>query len=306
MLVKRDIFYNAALFNSQEHMTFANVNGVLLPSKEAYISIHDRGFRFGDGVFETIALHNGVPYQYDWHMNRLARGLDALKISFDLSILQPFCRQLLHKNASRTGALRIQITRGCGSRGYLPEPEKSTGNPSFVIETTTAAQPPLQGLSLWMCSYKKISLHALPVNFKICQGLNSVLARMEAQANGCFEALLLNEKNQLCETSSATIFWIKDHKLYTPALSSGPLEGSTRAALIRLFDISEIEAGLEDILEASSVFLANSGWGVLPVTMLQPSGHTWSDITTVQPLQRKLLEDRDRDARQNAHKWLIQ
>ncbi len=287
-------------------MTFANINGALLPVNEALVSIHDRGFRFGDGVFETIALHNGVPYQYDWHMERLARGLAALKINFDIPVLQPFCRQLLNKNAARTGSLRIQVTRGSGSRGYLPEPENGNASPCFVVETVPSSSPPTQGLNLWLCSYKKISLQALPVNVKLCQGLNSTLARMEAQANGCYEALLLNERSQLCEASSANLFWMRDSKLYTPSLAAGPLEGSTRAALMRLYDVIEVEAGLEDILEAGSVLLANSSWGVIPVSMLQPSGHIWREIAPAATLQRKLLEDRDRDARANAHKWLIQ
>lgn len=287
-------------------MTNVILNGELLPAESAKISIHDRGFRFGDGVFETIALHNGVPYQYDWHLARLAKGLDAIKIPFDTAILQSFCRQLMHKNASRTGTLRIQITRGNGSLGYLPAPENGKPAPTFLIETIAQTIAPAQPASLWMSSYRKTSPHALPTNFKLCQGLNSTLARIEAQEHSCFEALLLNEKNQLCEASSSNLFWMKDSKLYTPSLDCGPLEGSTRAALMRLYDTVESDGGLEELLEATTAFLTNTSWGVLPVSLFQPADHTWRDLAPAQELQRRLTEDRDQDARVNAPAWVIQ
>lgn len=286
-------------------MTYANVNGQLLPASEAHVSIHDRGFRFGDGAFETIALHHGVPYQYDWHITRLEKALKALKIEFDTSILQPFCRQLLNKNSAREGVLRIQVTRGCGSQGYLPAPELAA-TPTFTIENLPRTTPPTQGINLWLCTYKKISLSALPVNLKLCQGLNSTLARMEAQANGCFDALLLNEKNGIAETSSANLFWLTDNKLYTPSLSSGALEGSTRAAMLRLFEVQESEFTLDELLESACPFVANSSWGLLPVTQLQPIGHSWRDPVAIEPFRQHLLDDRHAYARANAHKWLIQ
>lgn len=287
-------------------MTYAILNGQLLNAQDASISIQDRGFRFGDGVFETIALHNGVPYQYNWHIKRLIRGLEALHIPFDTHILQPFCRQLIHKNAARMGSLRIQITRGNGSRGYLPAPENGKESPCFVIETIPQMPPPPQPVNLWLSSYRKISPQALPISAKLCQGLNSTLARIQAQEHGCFEALMLNEKSQLCEGSSSNIFWMKDSKLFTPALSCGLLEGSTRASIFRLCDVKEVETNLEALLEANCVMICNTGWGVLPVSNFQPADITWAETAPALHIGRKLLEDRDQDARANAAQWLIQ
>ncbi len=287
-------------------MTYATVNGQLLPAAEATVSIHDRGFRFGDGAFETIALHNGVPYQYEWHIKRLTRALEALKIRFDTPILQPYCRQLLNKNAARSGSLRIQVTRGSGSRGYLPAPPGGVEAPLYVIETSPAPTAPPPAVNLWLSTHRKTSSAALPVAFKLCQGVNSTLARLEAQAHGCFEALMLNEKGQIAEASSANIFWSHDNKLFTPPLSAGLVEGSTRAALMRLYDITEADCTLDELLEASAVMLTNASWGVLAASSLDPANHHWRDTVQALQMQRKLQEDRDRESVQHAAQWLIQ
>ena len=192
-------------------MTYSIVNGRLVDAAEAVISIEDRGFRYGDGVFETIAVHGGVPYQFEWHMARLASGLQAVKISFPTESLRDHCRQLLKKNALADGILRIQVTRGAGSRGYLPE----TADATFAMETMALPPLPPKPVSLWQSTYRKISEHALPVRYKLCQGLNSTLARMEAAEHHCFDALLLNERGHPCETSSANLFWFKNATLYT-------------------------------------------------------------------------------------------
>jgi branched-subunit amino acid aminotransferase/4-amino-4-deoxychorismate lyase len=283
-------------------MTYAIVNGQLHPADAASVSIQDRGFRFGDGVFETIALHNGVPYQYDWHMQRLSSGLEALRIEFDAQLLQPACRQLMHKNTARNGFLRLQVTRGSGSRGYLPHGEHA---PTYVIETLPAAAQPASA-SLWQSSYSKIASAALPIEFKLCQGLNSTLARIEATAHDCFEALLINASGHVCEASSANIFWEKDGKLFTPSLTCGVLAGSTRAALLRLCDIVETEATTEDLARADSVMLTNVAWGVVGVNSLQPLNQLWLPSDTSRTLAQLLHEDRERDARSNAAQWLIQ
>lgn len=284
-------------------MTYAIVNGGLHPVEEARVSIRDRGFRFGDGVFETIALHNGVPYQFAWHMARLSRGLEALKIGFDPATLQPLCRRLLHRNAARAGALRIQITRGEGSRGYLPE---GGGAPTVVIETSPPPPPPPESATLWLSGHRKISPRALPVSVKLCQGVNATLARLEAQSHGCFEALMLNERGQPCEAGSANLFWARENRLYTPPLSCGLLEGSTRAALLRLCEVTEAETTLEELQQADALLLTASSYGVLAAGALQPQGHHWPDRALALRLQRRLMEDREQDARHNAAAWLIQ
>ena len=160
-------------------MTYFIVNGQLVAAEQATVSAQDRGFRFGDGLFETIAIYSGVPYQFDWHMQRLAEGLQAIKIAFDIKCLKDFSRQLIRKNKVDNGILRIQITRGIGSKGYLPDPSHSRAGAALVIETSPLPTITDKPIGLWQSTYTKISPRALPVKYKLCQGLNSTLARLE-------------------------------------------------------------------------------------------------------------------------------
>ena len=254
-------------------MNYCCINGQRIEADKAFIAIQDRGFRYGDGVFETIAVHGAVPYQFEWHMNRLQHGLNAIKIKYDITSLPENCRKLIHDNHVAEGLLRIQITRGVGSKGYLPALESS---PTVVIETSAIPEIVDKRGALWQSNYCKISPHALPIQYKLCQGLNSTLARTEAQENHCFDALLLNESGQLCETSSGNIFWRKKGAVYTPSLSCGILEGSTRAALLRLHpDINETEATLDTLLHADAVCVTNVVWKAFPVYGLMPVGVQW-------------------------------
>lgn len=279
------------------------VNDQLVPAAEAVVSVHDRGFRFGDGVFETIAVPNGVPYQFEWHIGRLERGLNAIKINYNSAGLRDHARQLLKKNAVQDGILRIQITRGIGSKGYLPDPGHAQAGATLVMETAPLPPLPKEPITLWQSSYAKISPRALPVYTKLCQGLNSTLARMEAAEHNCAEALLLNERGQICETGSGNIFWYKGGTLYTPALSCGLLEGSTRSALMRLASVREVEAGIEVLKDAEAVFMTNSVWPAVAVKLLRPLDIGWHSGAITQKFYNLLLEDRKNYGQTHRKDW---
>ena len=271
-------------------MAYSIFNGELIEENCARISPQDRGFRYGDGIFETLRVHNGAPYQFAWHMRRLAQGLAAIRIMYDVQALAGYCRVLLEKNNITNGLIRIHISRGVGGRGYLPD---SHMTPTLLIETMPEPEKPAKPIVIWHSSYQKISLASLPTNSKISQGLNSTLARMEAADNQCFDALLLNEKNELCETSSANIFWVRNNEIYTPSLECGALEGSIRAAVIRLspYKIYEVKAAIEELKEADEVFITNAAWKILSVSELRPSGKKWQNTLITAELLSRLNKD---------------
>ncbi len=272
-------------------MTYAIFNGQIVKEDEISISPQDRGFRYGDGVFDTMIVHAGKIYQFDWHIERLSRGLQAIKINFDATNLLPLCKKLLRANNFTDGLLRIQITRGISGRGYLPDSTKTT--PTLIIETISAPEMDKTPVKLWQSSYTKLSKNSLPVQFKLCQGLNSTLARMEAAENSCFDALMLNEKGKICETSSANIFWFKNGGLYTPALNCGVMEGSIRAAIIRLspYKIHEIIATIEDIQGADAVFITNVALKILSVSELKPIDIKWKSEALSEGMLNLLKND---------------
>jgi branched-subunit amino acid aminotransferase/4-amino-4-deoxychorismate lyase len=276
-------------------MAYCILNGELIPQSKAVVSVADRGFRYGDGLFETIAVHKSIPYQFAWHMSRLATGLRALKIPFDTAILNAYCRDLITRNKIEQGLLRIQITRGTGGTGYLPAKDTP---PTYLIETMPAPAISEKPASLWLSSLRKIAPNALPVASKLCQGLNSTLTRLEASENNCFDSLLLNARSEIAETSSGNIFWQKAGTLYTPSLACGILEGSTRAAILRLWPgtIIEIEASLEHLLEADAVAICNVAWQALAVSELLPTAARWNSEPLAASLCELITADKERAA----------
>jgi branched-chain amino acid aminotransferase len=248
---------------------YISINGKILPAKKALISVQDRGFRFGDGVFETCLIKDGVVYNWQAHLTRLEAGLKAIKIiPVFHNTLKGMTDKLIQKNKIKNGYLRISISRGVGSIGYLPI---KNIQPTLVIETLPLNPKPLKKnlapIKLFISTIQKPSLKSLPINYKLTQGINSTLAKLEAVENNCFDAIILNEKNQICETSSANIFWVKDDILYTPHQDCGLLLGTIREKILELSPIKTklVKAKIEDLLDADEVFITNVSLRVLAI-----------------------------------------
>lgn len=275
---------------------YCYLNGTILPIEKAHISIQDRGFRFGDGVFETVAVYRGMPYQWDLHMQRLRNGLQSLEIPFDVaSIRQPALR-LVSRNGLSDATLRIAISRGIGSQGYLPA---GAAQSTAVIEAVKRITPPADPASLWLADIEKPSPKALPVQHKLAQGLNSTLARMQAAKHGCLDGLLLNARGDICEAASANLFWRIGDVLYTPALTCGVLAGTTRDALLRIspYRVEQGAYPLDMLQQADALVATNTLWQAMPVTELRPQGWTFpASVALAGELRAALHKDIEHDA----------
>ncbi|MES2984783.1 MAG: aminotransferase class IV [Pseudomonadota bacterium] len=265
------------------------LNGAFLPTREGVVPVADRGFRFGDGLFETIFLQAGTPYQWAFHLARLAQGLSALRITPPVVDWAAIARELIAKNAISDGFLRIAISRGSGSKGYLP-----TGDsPTWVMEILDLADLPAAPARLWLSSLPRIPPACLPVNQKLAHGINSTLAVLEARDQGCDEALQLTLSGALCEAASANLFWVSNGALHTPALATGCLNGSTRAAILRLAPVREVIADITALKTAEAVFITNCRLGIWPVAHIQPLGLNFNaSHQAIAPLQAALAADR--------------
>lgn len=261
------------------------LNNSFIPSSEATIPIADRGFRFGDGIFETIAIQSGKAYQWKRHLARLNFSLASISLQIDTALLEEKSKQLIKMNNAESGLLRICITRGEGGSGYLPK----QGQPTVLIETFSAFVPPVEPVDLWQSSYEKISPSALPVEAKTMQGLNSTLARMEAEKHDCFEALLCRD-GIICEGSSSNIFWAKQGKLFTPSLECGLLPGVMRELVIEHAPCEVVESmfTLSDLLGADEVFLTNVSWKLLTVERFMPVGIIFKQDSIRQQIMQAL------------------
>ncbi len=276
------------------------INGQFVPADQATISVADRGFRFGDGVFETIRLVDGVPYQWEAHLSRLQAGLAALRITAPDIDWATTTRQLIHKNNATSGFLRIAVSRGVGSRGYMPNADIQA---TWVMETVPATILPEKPLKLWLSTITRPALSTLPANHKLAQGIGSTLALMEARDHGCDESLMLTHDGKISECASGNIFWIKGNTIFTPALSTACLAGTTRAAILRLSPtlIEEVVADMSSLASADATFISNARLGMRPIASLVPNNKQFDGA---HPLIREIREriDADRTAYVATHR----
>lgn len=283
---------------------FTCLNGSFVLAHRAAVAVADRGFRYGDGVFTTMRVERGVPFYWEAHLQRLASGLAAIKIGFDLTQLQPYAKKLLLKNKAENGFLRLAISRGVGSRGYAPHPP---GMPvTWVMEWIDGLPEPTKPATLWLSSYARIPPQCLPTQSKLAQGMNSTLAIMEAQEHGADEALQLTLDGMISESSSANIFWLKGGTLFTPSLDTGCVAGITREAILRVSPLPTriVHEGLSSLADAEAVFLTNARVRVWPVQTLNPNGQHFN---ATHPFHRQMLsllmQDQQKQLFATRHLW---
>lgn len=241
-----------------------------IDESECRISIRDRSFRFGDGIFETMLVVNGLVYDMESHIKRLKAGLQAFRIDFlDISGLDRICASLIRRNSLSEGYVRIIVSRGEdseGAVGYLPKGSR----PYFIVQTVDKPYPQFKPVKLWKSSYKAV----LHTTAKTNNALLYTLAMQEASDNGCDNALLLDNGGHICETATGNIFWIADDTLYTPATSLPFVPGTIRNKILGLWK-GKSEQGsytIDAINKASEVFMSNTGVIVAPVVLVEPIG----------------------------------
>jgi branched-chain amino acid aminotransferase len=250
------------------------LNGEFVPEEKAVISVFDRGFLFGDGLFEAMLVRRGQIFRWNQHLERLERGLDFLKLSVPWSPdeLFQFSMQLIRRNRMPECLLRLNISRGVTARGYSP---KNAIRPSVVLSLHPAPVFDGQSMPRWRII---TSSFCLPANdpltsFKTTNKLPQVLARAEADIAGAHEAILLNPRGHVAEGTSCNIFWVRDNVVCTTPLSSGALPGATRAAIKELcvkmnIPWREKNAKPAGLRRAQGVFLTNTSTGVVEVESL--------------------------------------
>ena len=243
------------------------INKKFVLSQNAQISTSQRACKFGDGIFETCKIFNGVIYDFESHKKRLEYGLEALEIEFDTSDLKENCYKLIKKNKLENGILKISISRGIGSMGYLPAENIEALE---IIETTGEKKINRDKIIIGV---SKIKLYKKPSFLQKCktmQSLNYVLAKIAARKKSFFDDVMISDEGFVGECSSSNIFWIKNGKIYTSSLKCNILSGTVRQKILQKFvmKINIVEASISRLLSADEIFLTNSNFLVLAVDML--------------------------------------
>jgi branched-chain amino acid aminotransferase len=245
------------------------LNGHLVPEAEAVVPVNDRGFMYGDGLFETVRIVNRRPFRLAQHLERMTRGADFLKINlpFPPKELQRFVDQLIEANGKPEAILRVTLTRGPGERGYAP---KAEGRPTLVM--TLHAAPSTESVLHWSLitsSFRVLAADPLS-SFKTLCKLTHVMARDEAARKGADEALLINTNGEVAETTSGNIFWTYNDQICTTPTGRGVLPGITRAVVLEICQALGLQTNKrvikpEALRNSQGVFLTQSVFGIVPV-----------------------------------------
>jgi branched-subunit amino acid aminotransferase/4-amino-4-deoxychorismate lyase len=229
------------------------VNDKLVESNIFMIPYQNRGFLYGDGIFETCKVIERRIVNYSNHFQRLKDGLDYLKIKVDLEKVFSNAKILINTNNLINGLVRISISRADGSIGYLPI---DLNNHNIIIETKDNYQ--INNSIELGISYR----NPAGFFFKSHSALSYVLTSIDANQNGFFDNIMINQNQQVCETSKANIFWYKNQKLYTAHENLGIVKGCIRKKIIdlNLFDIVETYANLTDLVDSDEIIITNSNF----------------------------------------------
>jgi branched-chain amino acid aminotransferase len=253
------------------------LNGRLVRSAEACVSVFDRSFLLGDGLFETMRAIGGRVFRLQRHLNRLRSGAGPLRLTVPGSLpeLAAAIQETLEANDLKDAAVRLTVSRGTGPPGLNVE---GADAPVAVIATRPfAGYPPYwydPGATAILCGVKN---ERSPLcGIKCTSYAEHVMARAEAVRSGADEALLLNSLGHLVGGSSTNLFVVIEDVLFTPDLGSGCLPGITREAVLELALASALpvrEAHLYPALVGGwdEAFLTNSLMGVAPLARV---GHS--------------------------------
>jgi aminodeoxychorismate lyase len=250
------------------------LNGKFVAEEKAVVSVLDRGFLYGDGVFEALLVKEGRPFGWAQHMERLADGIAFLKLTLPYAPeqLHRFAVELLKRNRMPDCILRLSVSRGVTARGYSPQ---CAVNPAIVMTLHPLPVSDGKGIPRWRVI---TSTFRLPVNdpltrFKTANKLTQVLARAEADSAGAQEAILLNTAGYVAEGTTSNVFWVEKDALCTPPLPSGALPGVTRRAVLELcvkrnVAWREKKARPAALHQALGAFLTMTSMGVVEIESL--------------------------------------
>ena len=261
-------------------------NDKIIPVAEARLSPGQAGLMNGWGLFTTMRIFHGEPFAYERHWRRLEK--DAAKIrlpfSFDAAQVRRQLGELLAANQVVEGTARIYLI--LNQTGFWRSDEAM---PAVDLIIFTAGLPAHSDVARLSIAEQGRHAASLLAGVKTTAWLTNVWHLAEAQKAGWTEVVLLNERGEVAECTSANIFCVKDGTVFTPPLSSGCLEGVTRSVLLEIAagaGVSLIEKTLapEDLFSAEEVFITSTNRALLGVSEI--AGHKFPAV--MGPLAQKL------------------
>ncbi len=213
------------------------MDGQYYPKSQAKVSVYDHGFLYGDGVFEGIRAYNGVVFKLKEHIERLYRSAHAIMLNIPLTKEEMAVAVVdtLRKNKMKDSYIRLIVSRGVGDLGLDP---RKCPKASIIIITDTinikAGNAKETGITTMFSWVRRNPVDATTHEIKSLNYLNSILAKIEANANGVDEAICLENNGVIAEGVGENIFIVKNGELFTPPTSTGALAGITAEVVTQL------------------------------------------------------------------------
>jgi branched-chain amino acid aminotransferase len=250
-----------------------NINGVITGKEDAKVSVFDRGFLFGDSIYEVTLTYDKVLFKLDEHFDRLWESAEslALHISHSRKKLAHEINKTLKQLDEKRAYIRIIITRGEGLIGL--DPNLATENNVIIICKPLPENPSWwyeSGVEMIIANILRNPKESMDPSIKSGNYLNNVLAYAEAKKQGAFDAIMLNHDGFITEGTTNNIWMIKDGEIITPPLAAGLLSGITRQTLLELavskkMNVSEKNFTAEELYSADESFLTSSTKELVPI-----------------------------------------
>lgn len=284
-------------------MTTAFLNGDYMALDEARISPMDRGFLFGDGIYEVIPVHDGKPIGFSLHIDRMKKSLSAVDINLDWTHDQwrDICDKLVDKNVGGNLVVYLQVSRGADTKRHHAYPKGITPT-VFGFASEIAASPdgeetavtPLKISSAEDKRWRRCDIKSTAL-------LGNIIHFQKGQAAGSDETLLFNVAGEITEASMSNVFVVKDGVVMTPPLDHQVLPGVTRLMLLDMLrkdgsvPVEERVVTMEETRHADEIWLTSSTREVAPVAQLDGSPVGSGEAGPVWAIAHRLFTDKKFD-----------
>lgn len=254
------------MVNNQRELVLLNEE--LVPRREAKVDIEDRGYQFGDGIYEVLRIYNGKTFLLEEHLMRLERSAREirLRLPFSMEELKQRLEQLVEQSDCGDGIIYLQVTRGVASRNHpFPSPQVK---PQLVAYTKPYKRP-LTELEQGVKGKLVEDIRWLRCDIKSINLLPNLLAKQEAVDHQAHEAIL-HRNGQVTEGSSSNVFMVKGDTLYTHPANHLILDGITRRLVLKLcaqlnLSVSEQTFSVNQLWQADELFLTGTTTEIMPV-----------------------------------------
>ncbi len=258
--------------------TKVHIDGRVVPPEEATVSIFDRGFLYGDSVYEVTRTVRGRPLELGPHLDRLERSAETIALSVPprAEVIRAI-DETLAAAGNAESYVRIMVTRGSGPISLDPA---TAERPRLIVLVKVMELPPAKaysdGVAVCIVGVQRNLRRAVDPRVKSGNYLNNVLALAEAKKAGAYEALMCDFQGRLAEGSTSNFFFVREGELLTPALEVGILEGITRQRVMELgrkvgLPVREAELEPADVASFAEALLTSSVRGVVPVVTIDGS-----------------------------------